>query len=245
MMSALVSRLGSGGGGPAPAGQAKPSAATRRRAEKWAQGLTTRDATAATDTMADVQAALLDAQATSYARCPDVVTVIEATLIAALGNLHASVREAAVVLLNVLYDGHAMQLENALTPAVSSVGEAPVVRLSLPQTDPTQPTVLPKGSLTLRLFGPVDAGRPPRWTTHDVTSTAGGGSACGCPRFPGLATMTGSSRTRRTGTLCPTRTGARRQTRRWQARARRRRQLGMARPAPPPAVTPPTRVPTR
>lgn len=184
MMSALVSRLGSGGGGPAPAGQAKPSAATRRRAEKWAQGLTTRDATAATDTMADVQAALLDAQATSYARCPDVVTVIEATLIAALGNLHASVREAAVVLLNVLYDGHAMQLENALTPAVSSVGEAPVVRLSLPQTDPTQPTVLPKGSLTLRLFGPVDAGRPPRWTTHDVTSTAGGGLRVRLPPFP-------------------------------------------------------------
>jgi len=181
---AAVSRLSAAAGASAAAAQGKATPATRKRAEKWAKGLTTRDVAVATETMGDVQAALLDAQVTSYARCPDIVTVIEATLIAALGNMHAPVREAAVVLLNVLYDGHSLQLENSLMPAVSSVGEAPVVSVSLPQTDPTQPTVLAPGSLTLRLFGPSDAGRPPRWTTHAVTSTAGGGLRVKLPPFP-------------------------------------------------------------
>lgn len=76
-----------------------------------------------------------------------VRAALEALYVAAIGYADPRVQDEAVVLLNVLYDGHTLQLEDSLPVTVSTVGESPVVNLT-----PPRDSAFPRGVLTAKVY---------------------------------------------------------------------------------------------
>lgn len=144
----------------------------RKRFERWVKIFAAEGEEAVSAAIDEVQAEILDAQKTGYGSgSMEMVAAIEALLVALLGNHFDFVRENAVVLLNVLYDGHDLQLFDPLPVSVACVGEAPVIRvpLSIKGVDPNEVS-----ALKVRMFGPPsEGGGPPRWTDLPITVEAG------------------------------------------------------------------------
>lgn len=132
--------------------------------EKWAKNFVSEDDQLAVASVNELQSELLEAQKVGYSSCLDKVSLLESILVALLGHPVPFVRERAVILLNVLYDAHQLQLDEALPVTVSCVGETPEIAVPLFYTD-----VPSASSLKLRIFGPSsEPNTPPSWSEVDV-----------------------------------------------------------------------------
>lgn len=158
------------------------SAGVRARVESWIGGLASDDTHAALASYADLHHTVRELQSAGYESAAELVGAVEATLVSCLGSHVEEVREAAVVDLNVLYDGHALQAEEALHVAVLCCGEEEAgVSVSVPLQGGERLMafdvgVLEAGSVVLRMFGPDVEGkgkRAPGWREFGMAYNAG------------------------------------------------------------------------
>jgi len=165
------------------AAQPPNSMKVRRAFERWVKATTGVDPdpglATAEGALAEVQTELLAAQKAAYANV-EMVAAIEALLVALLGAPDHFVREQATVLLNVLYDGHDLQISDPLPVTVTTL-DAPPPTISLPIAPGASSADL--SSLTLRVFGPPfdssATAAPPKWSEHATVHRP--------PPSPGLA----------------------------------------------------------
>ena len=134
------------------------------------------------DVVTQLKAELESVQAANLGPEHERFNSLEILLVAMMGHHHEHVREAAVVLLNVLYDGHDLQLNEALPVAVSTVGESPVVSVPLLADTATNAA---ESSVVLRLFGSVIQGKKTavKWTEHPVEVSEDDVLTCKIPAF--------------------------------------------------------------
>mmetsp|Transcript_9844 Transcript_9844/g.30033 ORF Transcript_9844/g.30033 Transcript_9844/m.30033 type:complete len:1593 (-) Transcript_9844:1566-6344(-) len=137
--------------------------------ERWAKNFVSEDDQLAVSSLSELQSELLNAQKSGYSGCLEKVALLESVLVALLGHTVPYVRERAVVLLNVLYDGHRLQLDEALPVTVSCVGETEELTIPLFYSEVSSPS-----ALKLRMFSPSSEPQmPPSWSEMDVTVADG------------------------------------------------------------------------
>jgi hypothetical protein len=162
----------------------------RARVEAWVAAFACDDAHAAADAHAGLRAAVADLQEDGYDTHPELVAAVEAVLVSLLGHHVDFVREAAVVDLNVLYDGHPLQRDEALPVSIACVGERGV-RVSIPLVDGGRAggldlALLHKGGVVLRMHAPsAERKAPPAWTEYALEYVeAHGAVEVALPPFP-------------------------------------------------------------
>uniref|UniRef100_A0A7S3AC35 Uncharacterized protein n=1 Tax=Rhodosorus marinus TaxID=101924 RepID=A0A7S3AC35_9RHOD len=131
--------------------------------ERWANNFVSEDDQLAVASINELQAEILDAQKVGYGNSLDKLSLLETVLVALLGHPVPFVKERSVVLLNVLYDGHQLQLDEALPVTVSCVGETPEIAVPLFYSH-----VEHSHSLKFRIFGPSAEQSQPAWSEADV-----------------------------------------------------------------------------
>jgi len=143
---------------------------TRMKYEKWVHVFAGTDEGAAAEAMAEIEAELLSAQQSGYSANLEMISVLESVLVCLLAHHMDDIRETAIVLLNVLYDGHDLQLHESLTVQIATVDEAQLF-LKIPLRENADITRLADGSaLRFRFFGPSkELHAPPRWTDLPVS----------------------------------------------------------------------------
>lgn len=138
----------------------------RARVEAWVTAFASSDAAVAIDAYDGLRATVYDLQAGGYGRRPELLAAVEAVLISLLGHDVTSVREAAIVELNCLYDGHALQREEALHVTIACAGGGGAgAKVSVPLVHGAAVDValLEARNVVLRMFGPSGGGAPPGW----------------------------------------------------------------------------------
>eukprot|EP00184_Porphyridium_aerugineum_P003738 CAMPEP_0184697254 /NCGR_PEP_ID=MMETSP0313-20130426/4271_1 /TAXON_ID=2792 /ORGANISM="Porphyridium aerugineum, Strain SAG 1380-2" /LENGTH=1633 /DNA_ID=CAMNT_0027156019 /DNA_START=162 /DNA_END=5063 /DNA_ORIENTATION=+ len=153
----------------------------RTKFEKWMKIFASLDEALCAEAIGEIEAELLNAQNVGYNTCLDMVSVLEAMLVCLLGHRMDDIRERAVILLNVLYDGHDLQINEALHVQISSVDEHNLeIRVPIRENA----TIPAPEHLRLKLFGPSrDLHSPPRWTEFSVQIEAKH-VVCVIPSFP-------------------------------------------------------------
>lgn len=133
-----------------------------RKVTKWLDAFSENDTQQALTALAEMQEELLNIQHDAYSTNTDMLIVLEGILVAAMAHSDDHIRSTAIVLLNVLYDGHDLQLSDPLTVTIATVGETCSVTIPLlPAIVHSSPAELPepKGRLSLRLFVPSPQNR--------------------------------------------------------------------------------------
>lgn len=144
----------------------------RARVERWVIALASDDEHQALETFAAVQDFVRELQSKGYDKDPESVAATETVLIALLGHHVNFIRESAVVWLNVLYDGHMLQVDEALPVTIACAGEScsvvvPLVAQRLAMLDSA---LLSQRTVVLRLFSPDPSRKaPPKWTNVPLT----------------------------------------------------------------------------
>lgn len=160
--------------------------ALRERVEKWVASISTDDDALSVSVLDELRRELRTCQRKGYSICPQTVAALEAVYVALLGHHCDRIREAAVVDLNVLYDGHDLQATEALPVTISTVGESPAldITLRLPDTG-LDSEALSHHLPVFRLFGPSqDPRAEPIWTQFPLNVSPDGHVSITLPPFP-------------------------------------------------------------
>lgn len=160
--------------------------ALRERIEKWVSSLSTDDDSSSVSVLDELRRELRTCQRKGYSTCPQTVAALEAVYVSLLGHHCDRIREAAVVDLNVLYDAHDLQAAEALPVTIATVGETPVVSITLRVPDGVLDVdALHARGPVLRLFGPSDDPRAePAWTQLPLDVSPLGVVSVQLPPFP-------------------------------------------------------------
>lgn len=143
----------------------------RSQLESWICRLAVDDILTCSDAFADVQRTVADLQEAGYDQNPELLAATEAVLVALLGHHVNDIREAAVVTLNMLYDGHSLQADDALHITIACVEDAPTITVPLviDRLHNFNPALLEQRVVVLRVFGPhPERKRPPAWKEYTL-----------------------------------------------------------------------------
>ncbi|KAA8498177.1 Glycogen synthase [Porphyridium purpureum] len=158
------------------------------RYDKWVQTFVGKNEAAIAEAMAEIEVELLSVQRAGYASHAERVSLLETMLVCLLGHRVDNIRERAVVLLNVLYDGHDLQLTDSLTVQIASV-DVNQFLISVPLSSghgaSSSTAKADPSSVKIKVFGPTaDLYAPPKWVDVPVERTKdGNGVQCALPAF--------------------------------------------------------------
>ncbi len=164
--------------------------AIRIKLESWIINLATDDESKCLQALRQLQAELHKAQAAGYASCPEMVEAIELVYIALLGHHSDKVRDSAVVDLNMLYDGHSLQVQEPLPVTIAQAGKPGHVSIQIFHSNrthaPFDKSLIDSKRIVLRVFGPDprNANLESSWKEYPLTVSKKSVLNCELPPFP-------------------------------------------------------------